>query len=199
MAFSSTTLDDGTVVLSNDTTFSVTATSPVVVEEDSYVLPSFAAGEGKGRLVHPTLGAYDYEAKPDEWVNMDGDAIVKPKWSSTMTLGGAANTLWKDKLRDVKVEERWKALGGLAMPMTQMRMLLMMLANPVDPAVGYVLWYPNYVNNLGFKVILLDVKTSGDDVVFDDVVNAKHGDGTPNGWMTNPVTVVMKIAGREYE
>src|SRR5574340_1052249 len=43
------------------------------------VLPLAGTNQGPGRLVHPTFGAYDYERPPDEWMNMDGDALI-PMW-----------------------------------------------------------------------------------------------------------------------
>lgn len=183
--------------LTSEATFTVVPSSLVVADFQFSVLPAWPVQSGRGRLVHPVLGSFDYEYKPDEWVNIDGDVIIPPIWASTKTLGGAANVLWNGYLRDVVVIEKWKALGGLAMPISQMRMLYMIWTNPVDPVIGYVHWYPNYISPLGFKVIPLDLKAGGDSgITFDDVVNYLGENDTPNGWMVNPVTLTLKIVDR---
>lgn len=186
----------GTIILQSSGTFEVVAAAEEVVELPIEVYPSYPVESGHGRIVHPTLGAFDYETKPDEWVNVDADAIIAPVWSSTRTLTSAANVLWKGNIRDVIVEERWKALGGLAMPITQLRMLLAIWTTPVDPDVGYVHWYPNYITQVGFKVIPMMLASGGQGITFDDVVNYKDEYGDPIGWMTNPVTLTLKMVER---
>jgi hypothetical protein len=89
------------------TTFSIGASTTVVESAQTTILPVIASGTGRGRLVHPTLGTYDYEQMPDEWVNVDGDVLIAPIWSSVRTLDGDANTLWQGDIRDVEVEEHW--------------------------------------------------------------------------------------------
>src|SRR5574340_1837596 len=73
------------------------------------VLPLAGTNQGPGRLVHPTFGAYDYARPPDEWMNMDGDAMIPPVWASTKTLSGAANTLFPGTLG--RRERRWHILN----------------------------------------------------------------------------------------
>jgi hypothetical protein len=187
---------DGTVKITNDNTFGVVAAAERVITIPLDIAPSFPIGGGNGRIIHPILGAFDYETKPDEWVNMDADAIVAPVWASSRTLTSAANVLWAGNLRDVVVEERWKALGGLAMPITQFRMLLSIWTTPLDPDVGYVHWFPNYVTQLGFKVLPVGLSAGGQGITFDDVVNYKDEDGEPIGWMTAPVTLTLKMVER---
>lgn len=147
----------------------LTATTNFIVagaatETDSVtllVVAAPAAGSGMGRLIHPVLGTLDYQLAPHEWTNMDGDIIIPPVWSSTQTLGGAANTLWSGFLRDVEVEERWLPERGLSMSMAQLRSLLAFWTTPVNPADGYVQWWPNYATELGFEVILKGVDVDG--------------------------------------
>lgn len=186
----------GTVTLRSEGTFDVVGAAEEVLELPIEIWPSYPTGEGHGRIIHPTLGTFDYEVKPDEWVNIDADAIIAPVWSSTRTLTSAANVLWNGNLRDVVVEERWKALGGLSMPITQLRMLMSIWTTPIDPDVGYVQWFPNYITLMGFKVLPMALTTGGQGIVFDDVINYKDEDGDPIGWMTNPVTFTLKLVGR---
>jgi hypothetical protein len=130
-------------------------------------------------------------------VNIDAEAIVAPVWASSRTLTGAANVLWNGHIRDVTVEERWKALGGLAMPITQLRMLMAIWTTPVDPDVGYVLWYPSYITVAGFKVLPINLSAGGGQgIAFDDVVNYKDEFGDPIGWITAPVTFQLKLVER---
>jgi hypothetical protein len=134
--------------------------------------------------------------KPDEWVNIDAEAIIPPVWASSRTLTSAANVLWQGNLRDVVVEERWKSLGGLAMPITQLRMLLAIWTTPMDPDVGYVQWFPNYITSVGFRVLPINLTAGGQGIAFDDIVNYKDEDGEPIGWMTQPVTFQLKLVER---
>lgn len=188
--------DGGTSVLYSRSEFEVAGASVANITLSVPVYPAWPLESGYGRLIHPVLGAFDYEVKPDEWMNIDGDAIIAPVWASTKTLTGSANVLWNGSIRDVIVEERWKALGGLAMPASQLRMLLMMWTNPVDPVEGYVQWYPSYISPLGYNVLPVGLQVGGSGITFDDVVNYKDADGNPDGWITNPVTFMMKLVGR---
>lgn len=189
-------LPPGTVTISTVGVFNVAGLADEQVEFPPDIFPAYPHESGRGRLFHPTLGIYDYEVKPDEWVNIDADAIIPPVWSSTRTLTSAANVLWNGHLRDVVVEERWKALGGLSMPMTQLRTLVDMWMRSLNPETEYVKWYPNYITRVSFKVILLSVHTGGQGLQFDDVVNYKDENGDEIGWMTAPVTLVMRLVER---
>lgn len=160
----------------------------VVTESVSFsVLPALPGGSGKGRLIHPTLGSYDYDVEPVEWSNMYADAIVRPFWSSSLTLDGASSTLWAGGLKDVECEERWS--GELAMRSSQLSMLLAMYQDPPDPETAWVQWWPSYINDLGFYVLLtgLDVGGSGA-MVLDGWV---HG-----GYVSKAVTLKLRIVGR---
>lgn len=190
------TTSAGGVTISSSATFQVAGGTTAAVQLTLPVLPVWPVESGYGRIIHPTIGAFDYETKPDEWMNIDTDVIIPPVWASTRTMTGAANVLWNGDIRDVVVEERWKALGGLAMPISQLRMLLMIWTNPIDPAEDYVRWYPNYISPLGFQVLPISVQVGGQGVTFDDVINYKDAEGDPDGWVTNPVTFQMKLVGR---
>lgn len=173
-------------VLTSQTTFTVGEAATETVAATLTILPAPGAGAGKGRLVHPTLGTYDYPYAPDEWSNMDGDAIIAPIWASTKTLDGSANTLFAGSLRDVVVEERWT--GDLSAPMAMVRMLAAFWQNPPDPATDYVRWYPSYANSLGFKVIILDLQVDGQGFNLDFV--------SRQGWVAGGVVLRMRLAGR---
>lgn len=175
--------------LTSSATFAV-GDAPVAEESVSIlVLPVAEAGEGYGRLIHPTLGVYDYAKSPDEWLNLDGDVVVPPVWASQQTLTGAANTLWPGALRDVVTEERWTGEGGLAMSTEQLRMFLAMWTNPVDPLDGEIEWWPSYTTALGFKVALLGVESGGQGITLDHFARV-------NGWVPYAVTLRMRILGR---
>lgn len=175
--------------LTSSATFTI-GDAPITTESATVVvLPVAGAGEGFGRLIHPTLGTYDYAKCPDEWLNLDGDVIVPPVWASQQTLGGAANTLWPGYLKDVVTEERWVGEGGLSMSTEQLRMLIAMWMNPVDPAAGFIEWWPNYTTTLGFKVAILSVESGGQGITLDHIARVQ-------GWMPYAVTLRMRILGR---
>ena len=148
--------------LTSSTTFTVGASSTVVESAQVVILPAITAGTGRGRLVHPTLGTYDYAQMPNEWMNIDGDVIIAPTWASTKTLDGAANTLWQGQIRDVEVVERWTFAATLA----HVRALLAMWQDPPDPDDGYVVWYPNYLNANAYNVVMLSISVGGEQVTF---------------------------------
>ncbi|MCB1865177.1 MAG: hypothetical protein KDG50_07075 [Chromatiales bacterium] len=163
--------------------------APTAVESVQInVIPVAAPGTGKGRLVHPTLGTYDYHYKPDAWRNFDGDIVVPPVWGSAQTLTSATNAVWPGSIRDVTVEELWTGEGGISMRTEQLRMFLAMWATPVDPADGAIEWYPSYTSSLGFKVAIVEV-ISGQQVTFDDLARAKDR-------LRYPVTLKMRILDR---
>jgi hypothetical protein len=190
--------------LTSSSTFTIADKSSLLAAADFQIFPSVSYPNGNGRLVHPTLGAYDYEQKPLQWLNLDGDVLIAPTWAGTKTLGGAAVSLWKGNLADVVCEERWTGAGGLAMPVAQLRALLAFFTNPVDPAVAYVQWFPNYTSPAGFNVILADLlagsvgpssvaKLTGLGrlaVALDDAVN--YG----AGFVRVPVTLYLKLVSR---
>ena len=170
-------------------TFAVGAGSVTTLATTVTIIPSTGTGTGRGRLVHPTLGSFDYLRGPDEWQNIDTDAIIAPIWSSTKTLLGAANSLFQGDLRDVVIEERWTQ--RVAMELDQARMLIAMWQTPPDPTVAYVQWYPSYANALGFNVVLLDLAIGGGTGI---TLNPLTKNGV--GWARGPVVLKMRIASR---
>lgn len=156
--------------LTASTTFSIGASSVVVESASVVILPAVAAGSGRGRLVHPTLGTYDYAQMPDEWVNVDADVVIAPIWASSRTLDGDANTLWQGSLRDVEVEEHWT----FAVSIAHVRAISAMWQNPPDPDDGFVAWYPNYANGNGYSVILEALSVGGEGVKL-NYVSKRYG------------------------
>lgn len=195
--------------LSSSGSFNVVGQTSAVAEASTVVIPAVGFPSGLGRIVHPVLGAFDYAYKPDEWVNVDGGgAIVAPTWASTKTLQGSAHSLWTGSISDVVCEERWGvSQQGLSMPIAQLRMLMAIWMNPVDPTVGYVQWFPNYATNVGFNVLPVDLvvgraglstlaRLSGigyQVISLDDVVNYLDAEGNNDGWVTQAVTFFMKL------
>lgn len=143
--------------------FTVGAGASTVESATATILPAISAGAGRGRLIHPALGTYDYEHTPDRWTNIDGDLIVPPIWSGEKTLLGAANTLMQGHVRDVTVAEHWT----FAIRMTQLRSLLMFWQNPPDPDNGAVEWWPNYTSAHGFKVAMVGLEVAGEEITLD--------------------------------
>lgn len=153
------------------------------------VLPPLPLSSGKGRLVHPTLGAYDYDLEPTQWTNMMGDAIIQPIWSSNLTLGGASSTVWQGTIKDVVCEERWTAQGGLAMRVSQLSMLLAMYQSPPNPETEWVEWYPNYITDLGYKVLITDLNVGDSNgIALDGFVKG--------GYVAGKVTLKLRIIDR---
>lgn len=172
--------------LNSEATFTIGEASTETASTVLTILPAIGEGTGPGRLVHPTLGTYDYEKCPDEWSNMDGDAIIAPIWASSKTLDGAANTLFSGNIRDVVIEERW--IGDLSVSLAMLRMLAAFWQNPPNPADGYIEWYPNYINELGFKVIILALELNGQGINFDYMAR--------QGYVSGDLVLRMRIAGR---
>lgn len=151
------------------------------------VLSSSGTTSGKGRLIHPTYGIYNYEYAPDAKTNLFGsDVVIPPGWTSTKTLSGSANTLFVGNIRDVTVKETWNQ--DIAMLTSQLQVLLTFWMNPPDPSVDYVKWYPNYTTPLGFKVIMLNLTCGGDGITTNYLTKQEVVEG--------PVVLEMKIAGR---
>ena len=182
-------------ILTSSGSFIVVAgATPVQSIATAPILPVVSAPSGNGRLVHPTLGAFDYEVKPDEWCNVDGDLIVVPTWAYNKTLTGGVNVLWQGNIKDVVIEERWKQ--SMAMTISQLRLMLAVFMNPVDPASGYVQLWPNYANDNGYKVIPIGLSVGGQGITLTDLINSKDSDGNPGGWVESSVVFTLKVAGR---
>ncbi len=173
--------------LTANTAFTIAASSTVVADVDVEVIAIAAAGAGRGRLVHPTLGTFDYPYMPEQWTNMDGDSIIKPKWQTAETLSSGQATLWGGNVRDVECVESWTAPGGLSMPMSMLRMLISIFQNPVDPTVDYLQWWPSYTTALGFDVIMSNLTVGGSDITLTDT--------SLLGWIDLPVEATFKLRG----
>jgi hypothetical protein len=178
----------------------LTATSTFLISEgdtvsesaEVVVLPVAGAGQGTGRLVHPTLGTFDYGHAPDRWRNLRGDVVVPPVWASTTTLGGVSNALWPGSVQDVVVEEEWNA-GELSLEVEDLDVLNAFWTTPPDPTLGmpngYVQWWPSYATDLGFYVALLTVRCGeGDGQTFDPLVD--------QGWVMGPLLLTMRVVAR---
>lgn len=172
--------------ISSSATITIADAAVVVESITISVLPAPMAGSGRGRLIHPTLGTFDYDRPPDEWEGFRGDVIIPPVWASTKTLLGAANTLFAGDVRDVVVEERWtQSLVGAT---SFVDMLLAMWSTPPDPSVAYVQWYPNYASAEGFNVVMLAMSLGTKNIT---TASLSH-----QGIDRGPMTLRMRIAGR---
>lgn len=170
-------------------TFSVADQAPTTVGANATVLPplGFNAG-GRGKLTHPTLGAYEYITAPTEVVNVDGDVCYPPIFAHTMTIGGAVDTVWPGFLRDARVIERWKQ-GEVGCPIEHLRMLWQIFVNPPDLATGVpVIWEPNYINARRYNVLITSVKAGGEEYTL-DLRLARYG------YAPLPVEVELRILG----
>jgi hypothetical protein len=171
--------------LQSSDTFSV---GDAVLTQEQVTVPVVAApvsGSGTGRLIHPTLGTYDYDMAPPEWGNMDTDAIIPPVWASAKTLTGGANTLWSGYMKDVEVYEKWT--GKVAMKAPQFRTYLDFWMNPPSPP-SYILWYPNYLNANGYQVLITSVSCGGSKGVNLDFTLYQS-----DGFIKGPVTLNMRL------
>ncbi len=180
----------GTLISSS--TFAVADQAPLSVSTQATILGAVGAGTGgTGRLVHPTLGVYDYELAPNEIEGLDGDVLYGPTWSRATTLGGAADTFWSGFQRDAVVVERWGAglLVGPIVPLALFRTLWGMYANPPPDAVATpVTWSPNYASAKSFRVALADVRVGGRRVTLDVYARSV-------GYVRGPVELELRILG----
>jgi hypothetical protein len=173
--------------LTNSTAFTIAAQATAIADATLTVLPVAAAGEGTGRLIHPTLGTYDYPYMPETWTNVDGAAIIAPQWQSSKTLDSGQSTLWVGNIRDVEVIETWTAPGGLAMPMDMLRMLISIFQNPPDPESDYLQWWPSYITTVGYDVVLKNLTVGGTGITFTDT--------SLQGWIDLPVALTYQLIG----
>lgn len=151
-------------------------------------LPSGSGVYPGGRLVHPTLGTYDYAATPTETVNVLGGVIVPPVWAHAMTLGGGVDTLWPGFQRDARVVERWMH-GETGGPLAHLVALLAMWQNPPDLSVGsYVVWSPTYATAASYHVAIVSVRSGGQEITIDQRLRRY-------GYAPSPVELEMRILG----
>ena len=174
--------------LNSNTVFSVGDATTVIETVDVVVLAAPTPGSGKGRLIHPTYGTYDYAIGPEQWGNVDTDVIIPPIWANKTTLSGASNTLWQGSIKDVQVYERWG--GQVSMHAEQMRKFVQFWTNPPTPPADYVVWEPNYINALSYKVIITDVTCGGRSGINMDYT-VFQGDQFVKG----PLEIKMRLVG----
>jgi hypothetical protein len=158
------------------------------------VQPSGAFGTafGRGRLVHPTIGIYDYINTPDETVNIDGNLLFGSRWIHAETLTAGADTLWGGNLQDVRVIERWLQFD-VGAPIAHLRALYNMFANapnPNDPNpnLRYVLWYPSYANTSHWRVALSGIRSGGQELTLNRRLLSY-------GYAPTPVELELRILG----
>jgi hypothetical protein len=192
------------VTISASSTLMVADQTPVTVSASTVVLaasapPMSPGGPGSplpsgsgvypgGRLVHPSLGTYDYPATPTETVNVLGGVIVPPIWSHAMTLGGGIDTLWPGFKRDARVIERWihGASGG---PIAHLIALLNFWQNPPDPTTpSYVVWSPSYATTASYNVAIVAVRSGGQEITIDQRLRRY-------GYAPSPVELELRIFG----
>ncbi len=169
-------------------TFTVADQASVSESITTIVQPPVGVGTGgRGRLVHPVLGTYDYVNSPDETVNIDGDVCIAALWSRAQSIGGQVDTLWPSYLRDGNVIERW-IQTDVGAPIAHLRMLWQLFTNP--PAAGgtQVIWAPNYATNRTYYVILAGVTAGGEEYKLNRYLAKK-------GYAPNPVELRMRIIG----
>lgn len=170
--------------LTSSSTFSIGAGALLTETTTVTILPIAGAGEGRGRLIHPSLGTMDYEHAPDSWTNLSTDIVIPPVWANARTLSGAANTLWPGSMQDVECSERWES--PISMEMSFFNQLLAFWMNPPTPP-EFVEWWPSYQNDLGYRVILLEVKSGGQQVTLDYI--------SRQGWVRGTTELRMRLIG----
>lgn len=171
------------------TTFSVANQASLSVNATAIVLA--AAGDvlaDRGRLVHPTLGTYDYINTPNETLNIDGDITAPPIWTHEMTLGGDVDTNWSAFINDAKVIERW-TMGDTGSTIEHLRALWLFFSNPPeDPIATPVLWYPNYANLNVYNVVLTAVRAGREGYTLDRRLLSY-------GYAPSPVELELRVLG----
>ncbi len=181
------------MTISASSTFNVADQTPTTIAASAPILPAATYGAGGlGRLVHPTLGAYDYSLAPAVVKGFDSDPLYGPIWSHAQTLAGAVDAVWPGFLRDALVVESWGAgmLVGQAVPIALFRMLWAMFANPpADPAANPVLWSPNYATSASYKVAIVDVRVGGSEGVTLDAYARSRGQ------VLGPLELELRILG----
>lgn len=180
------------MTLSATSTFTVSDQATTDLTAAVTILPAAGAGPGgKGRLIHPTLGTFDYYSPPDETENLDrAGAVMRAMWARSQTLGGQIDVLWPGYLRDVRVIERWKN-GDVGSPLAHLRTLAAMAATPPDPAgglAGAVVWAPTYAIATRYAVVLAAVRVGGSEYRIDWRLEGL-------GYTPSPVELEMRILG----
>lgn len=179
--------------LNSNASFAVADSGTESANVTATVMPAVGYGTGGlGRLVHPTLGTYDYQWQPDQRVNVHGDVIYTPEWLHSKTLGASALTLASGKVQDPIVIERWNFGDGMV-PLALVVALLLFVQNPTDVDAGsYITWSPNYANSRTWRVAVVGLRVGGEQVTIDSWL-ATQNDGTVNGYTVGPCELALRI------
>ena len=179
--------------LSSNATFTVASSGTESANVTATVMPAVGYGSGGlGRLVHPTLGTYDYEWKPDQRVNLHGDVVYAPDWVHSKTVGGGALSVGSGKVGDPIVVERWNHGEGIV-PLALVEALLLFLQNPPDIDAGsYVTWSPNYATSRTWNVAIVGLRVGGQEVTIDTWLS-EQDDGTVDGYTLGPCELALRI------
>lgn len=178
--------------VTSDNTFDVADQTPESASITVVVQPPIGFGDGeveglgRGQIIHPTLGTYDYVNTPDETVNVDGNVMFGPQWAHTQTLTSGIDAFWSGNIRDAVVIERW-IHGDSGPPIALLRALYSFFANPPeDPAANPVIWNPNYANTRSFEVAIVAVRSGGQEYRLDRRLLSY-------GLATNPVELELRV------
>ena len=77
--------------------------------------------------------------------------------------------------------------GDTGAPMALARALLAMFTTPpVDPAVNFVVWSPNYITDASYRVALVDLRSGGEGFKLDLRLQRW-------GWTPQPLELEMRI------
>lgn len=178
------------MTISANASFSVadSATVSASVTETVLAPVSYAAGNGRGYLTHPTLGTYLYANTPSHVVNFDGAPIIIPDWLHGKSVSGGTDTLWSGNIRDVLVTERWAFPGSdVGSTISLLRNLYTFYANPPDPSAGsYVIWAPDYATSVTYSVAMVGLRAGGNQYTVDKFLSAK-------GYAPSPVELDLRI------
>ena len=134
------------------------------------------------RMTHPETDIADliYWGNPDQWTNMDNEALLHPITSTVQTLGGRVVNVFPQTIEDILVTEIWSGGAGQgSIPGSFWRRLFNYVRN--RPNVGeYVTWEPRDINDRTFKVVLVSV-IAGKSVRALEVVEVRDRGGKYNG------------------
>ena len=141
--------------------FFINEGTPTVVTAGVVLLSAGVQGTAGAlrRMTHPETDIADmvYWGNPDQWTNMDSDALLHPITSTVQTLGGRVVNVFPQTVADILVTETWSGGGGQAsIPGSFWRRLFNYVRN--RPAVGtYVTWEPRDINGRIFQVELVSI------------------------------------------
>jgi hypothetical protein len=177
--------------LTSSATLTVGAGATAIDSITLSVLPAIGTGTGKGRLIHPGFNGgdpivYDYPRTPDEYTWIDAEMINPPIWGSSKTFRGASSTLYISDIQDPIREERWvQSIVSAQDSLAFVRMMIAMWVNAPDPTVAYVQWFPNYISQKGFNVILLGLTVGTKEITLTSL--------SKRGLARGPMTLTLRV------